>query len=291
MNVEIVQPVAPEIWLPPERRVEPALAMGGLPHRKRVAEKRKRIVRSGGFEPTSISEVTAWRRLTGDGETGGAYEEMADLLGGPSLLQSSAGFRPAANTANGHRIATYDGTDDYMEMAVASASNNNSPGWGWMRWVRPHNTGVQGMLYSAAQTSGASANRVSIFQFGTSLLVDFFWNNTAARRATTTSVFAANVWVCLGVFFDGTASGDAAYTSYSGVTAHSPAFSNNGSPPLSEMPSTLVQPTGVHAIGIQTPDPTNLRPFDGDMATNCIDFDGPIAAEALANLVAFEDPS
>lgn len=260
-------------------------------HRALVAEKRRRIIESGGFAPNAISKITAWRRLVASGIDTGAYAEVPDLLGGPSLLQATGTKRPTANVVNGYPVMTFDGSDDWMQMAVAGASNNNSPRWGWMRWVRPH--GVSGLktLYCAEKGVGASANRLMVYQNSAGIIVDVYENDTNARRATVASgIFTANQWTCLYVAFDGDQTGDAAFRAFDGTSELSPAFSDVGSPTGSVMPSVLVQPTGQHVIGVQNTG-TNLRPFDGDYATNGFDFDDTLTADELANLVAFEDPS
>jgi hypothetical protein len=214
---------------------------------------RRRRINSGGsqgFDPTTVSAVSAWLRLAGGTITGSGYSSVPDMLSVNPATQSSDAIRPVNGTsANGLPIVTCDGTTALSW--PLNAGNNGTTQWGFAAWVKTTTAaGVRELFNIDSVGSGASSRKLQQVSSGTSDMIDVFdVPGTSARRASMTSLFTLNTLVF--VTFELDLNSGAAEASRCVITRNAAvqtlSFSDaNGTP--GSVPVAMGAPTGNAAI-------------------------------------------
>lgn len=145
-----------------------------------------------GFSPASLTAVGAWYRMSASTAVAGEWETIVDVLGGSSLVQTSALRKLATGlSANGYPIGTYDGSD-CMRMPLG-ANNFNASKFGVAWWQKPAGAGSQYRFN--IYNNDAAARVLTLRQFNATIVVDIYIaTNVDGRAYTTANVLTAGVW-------------------------------------------------------------------------------------------------
>ncbi len=181
---------------------------GSLP---RVLQRHRATALQGGgvINPFTVTSGKAlrWYDLQNSTAVSAEWPTVLERNGGTSITQADSDRQPAAATsANGLNVATFDGTDVWMQ-TLESGNNGTAQWWMYMR-VRPADFGAQQRLYNCTLGGlggSASATRMRISLNGTTgrVSTDVFVSGNNGRNYTATSVGAtAGTWNSIYVQFD-----------------------------------------------------------------------------------------
>jgi hypothetical protein len=210
----------------------------------------------GSFDPTSLGVVGAWLRNT----TVGAVESVTDVLNDNPAANADPARQPVGN-ADGSMTLVND-----LLIWPIGAAQNASPQFGIALWIKPANvTGSKAILAQRMAASGASAMRLLFQLTGAGLLADIYIDDSNARRGRELVSQAAGVPAFVTLEYDGEQSGDARLIITSELNALELTYSASLGV-ATEMPPTLVQPTGNNFLFATTT--TSGSAFVGDAASN-----------------------
>lgn len=252
------------------------------------------------FSPTQISSVKRWYRLAASTAVSGEYEAVEEVLGGTDLSQTDADRKPAAATAaNGLPVATFDGTDVWLQ--TLESGNNGTAKWWMLVWVKPADFGASQGLYHAMTAAGASAQRARLgIASGTGLpFFSIFTSGFNGRIYTAATALTAAAWQAVYVQFDGSRTGeadgdgdteDSKLRMALGTTFLALSAGDEGT---GGTPSALLAATGTCTIGATSDSDTPGAPLrnGSQLGPNLFFGDEPLTDEQLAALVSFEVPT
>jgi hypothetical protein len=256
------------------------------------------------FDPRESGKVKRWYRLAASTPVSSEYETVEEVLGGTDLSQTDADRKPAAATAaNGLPVATFDGTDVWMQ--TLESGNNGTAKWWMLMWVNPADLGALQRLYNCTLGGlggSASATRMRISLNATTGRVStdiFVSGNNGRNYVATSDGVSAAAWTAVYVQFDSSktseADGDgdsadskfrvALGTTFVGLTASD--IGTGGAV------SALLAATGTCEIAAVSNSDTPTSPLrnGGQLGPNLFFGDEPLTEAELANLLAFEAPT
>ena len=260
---------------------------------------------SAAFDPRDSGKIQRWYRLAASTPVSSEYETVAEYLGGTAISQTDADRKPAAATAaNGLPVATFDGTDVWLQ-TLESGNDGTAKWWTALR-VKPADFGGSQALHyiMGAGASGlASSNRTRLFlNSATGVPVFDILTSAAAingRRYTAGTALTAAVWSHLYVQWDNTRTAecdtdglteDAKLRLFLGNTALALTASDMGT---GGTPAALLSATGSAIIGGSNDSDTPVAPLrnGGQLGPNWFFGSEPLTAVELALLNAFEVPT
>lgn len=255
--------------------------------RTRAYQKKRRryIAKSGGFNPSSISKITAWLRHS---QTSGDLTQWTSMLDSGHAT-SGASNAPTAGTSAGNArpIATWAAVgNDAMQWPITAV---NFPRTNfWTRFWLHQPTSALETLFAVYNQTGGSSTRSLICQTNTSgrLVLGVYDAGLGLRQGMTPiSTLAASTWTWAAFVFIGGASGDAKIVIKVGGTSLSLTYSGTGTPP-----AELNSATGNIVLG-DLRFSTAFVPFNGSLGQNLfVGTDDLTAAEETA-LMNFEAPT
>lgn len=247
------------------------------------------ICRSGNaFTPLQVSAVVGWLRVgqaTVDGSEG--VSSLPNVMGGSPMVQGTGSRRPIrAAAGNGLPIMQFV-SNDFLIEPLQSGVNNNAAWFGMGMWLRsPIGTTIRTIYAIVNDANSATATRLRWQVLANeSMAFDAFLDDSNARRLASNASQVAGGWEFWTVAHDGSLSGDARAVQHNGGASPGAAYSAIGT--ATEMPATLVTPTGNALLGTGA---ALANPFIGDMGPNIYFFNRQLTAPELANLMAFEQP-
>lgn len=246
--------------------------------------------RRGGNQsvPESISAVIGWLRVAQATVTGSGVSSLPNVLGGSPATQSTDAARPGlGSSGNGLPILQFTGTQ-FLVHPLQSNVNNNSAFFGMGLWLRSAPTTTARSIYAVRSAAGGASAHRMMWQINSdeTVLADFNLDNSNARRIRTNAAQAAGGWEFWTLEHQGSLSGDARCLQRKDGAQPASTYSAVGT--ATEMPATLVTPTGNAFIGSTTTTPT--APMIGDFGPNIFFFNRQLTAGELTALMAFEQP-
>ena len=247
-----------------------------------------------------VGKIKRWYRLAASTAVAGEYPSVTEVLGGTALAQTSANRKPAAATsANGLPVATFDGTDMWLQ--TLQAGNNGTAKWFVALRAKPASFGAAQRLYGCRSAGGASTNRadVNLNTDGSLALLVFVSGFNGRSYTTPASALAAATWAHVYVIFDNSKTAEC---DTDGLTADAKVRIAVGNTFLALTAAdigsggavtALLAATGTAILGASTDSDTPTSPFlnNGQFGPNLFNGDDSLTAAELAALVAFEAPA
>lgn len=255
-----------------------------------ILERNRSLIITGGapaiIPPASC--VVGWQRVADATVTGSGVSSLPNVMGGAAATQSTDGNRPPVGAAgNGLPIMQFDGTKMLIH-PLQSGVNNNAAYLGIALWLRvPLGTTTRSIYVIRSTAGGASAHRMQ-WQINSdeTVLADFNLDNSNARRIRTNAAQALGPWEFWLLAHQGSLAGDARVIQFKNGAQPASTYSQVGA--ATEMPETLVTPTGDAFIGASTV--TLTAGLIGDIGPNIFYLNRhPTGPEELA-LRTFEQP-
>jgi hypothetical protein len=259
-----------------------------------------RAVPNAPFSPTQISSVKRWYRLAASTAVSGEYPAVEEVLGGTDLAQTSANRKPAAATsANGLPVATFDGSDLWLQ--TLESGNNGTAKWWAFFYFKAGDLAAAQRLYGCRAAGGASANRVDINLNTDGSLSFFVFVSALNGRSYTTAggLVTAGAWCSGYVQFDGTQPSEVDLDGATATAKSRVAVNGDFEALVAADVGTggavtgLVSATGTAIFGATNDVDAPVSPFrnNGQLGPNLFFGDEPLTALQFSRLVAFEVPT
>lgn len=198
------------------------------PRQRAALARRRRMRRSGGFDPRQISAVTGWLRLQSSTQSAGEWTNWFDVIAGNHASYNAARRAAVATSAEGLPLANFQ-TNDCASWPIA-ASNFNTSTFGIFLDVAPDATGTTQVLWCVANGTAAASHKVIVTYFlGTTWTVDCYINDADGRSFTFASAATAGTQRRYGIEYDSSVGGDGCLTvSLNGVITSATGVANIG---------------------------------------------------------------
>lgn len=246
------------------------------------------------FSPDGLSAVCGWLRVANATVTGSGVSSLPDMLNPASpAIQTNDALRPPRGTAaNGLPILQF--TSHVLLHPLTSGCNNASVSFGIGLWLRSPMSAANRFPYRISVVgSAASARRLEcMIGSGENVQTDFFIDADTTRRGNSAaSLIGNNTWQFVTWEFEGAKLADARFILTNNNSGVSLTYSSAGADPTAtEMPATLVTPTGNATLGAESTTPGSST-FTGDMGPNIYFFNRQLTSAERLALMGFEQPT
>lgn len=273
------------------------------PREREIAQRVMLRARQGGLHPSQVSAVKRWYRLAASTPSSGEYDSVTEVLGGSPIVQTDADRKPAAATAaNGLPVATFDGTDVWLQ--TLESGNSDTAKWWLFFWFKPVDFGASQGVHAATGSGlsgSASANRTRVSVVATSgkLSFDIFSSGFNGRNYLTAGGLTSGAWNCGYIQYDNSktdecdttgSNADAKVRIAIGTTFQALTASDVGT---GGVPTQLASATGSVVMGASNDSDTPVAAIrnGGQLGPNLYNGDASLTTAQLAALAGFEVPT
>lgn len=251
---------------------------------------------------SALGKTKRWYRLLSSTANAGEYDTVVEAFGGTSITQPGAVRKPAAATAaNGLPVATFDGTDVWLQ--PLQTGNVGTALWWMLFRIKPADLAANQKIHQItapglAGSADVSRSRVELPTTG-KLSFDIFSSGSNGRNYLTTATMTAAAWNSGYIQWDASKTAecdtDGSTTDAKLRIAINGAFTPIAASNLGTggVPTALLAATGSAVIGGANDADAPVSPIrnNGQLGPGLMFGDTSLTAAELAALLAIEFPT